>query len=170
LGAKIYFFLYPAYSCPQVFDRVICGRRMGYNMLENRMRGDVYRITGSSERERLPEEKAEIIRTLPQNDPQYLYELGTELSHSGRFDFAIDLLNKALVLRPHFPVAWYQRGVCQDHIDNRDEALKSYDTCLTHDPYNAEAWFNRGMLLKKMGQNEEGDRSVKKAVDLCCGR
>jgi tetratricopeptide (TPR) repeat protein len=139
-------------------------------MPENKTRGDAFRATGSSGQERPPEERAELLRTLPQNDAQYLYELGTELSHSGKFDFAIDLLNKALILRPHFPVAWYQKGVCQDHLENRDEALRSYDTCLTHDPYHADAWFNRGMLLKKMGRHEEGDRSVKKAVDLCCGR
>lgn len=139
-------------------------------MIENRMRGDVFRLTGSSDREPLPVEKAEILNTLPLRDPQYLYELGTELSHSGKYDFAIDLLNRALVLRPHFPVAWYQKAVCQDSLDKREEALTSYDSCLTHDPYHAEAWFNRGMLLKKMGRDEEGDRSVKKAVDLCCGR
>ena len=134
------------------------------------MRGEVFRIAGPSYQDRFPEEKEKILLTLPHNDAEYLYELGLELSHSGKFDFALELLNRALILRPHFPVAWYQKGVCQDHLDKRDDALKSYDTCLTHDPYYAEAWFNRGMLLKKMGQNEEGDRSVKEAVDLCCGR
>jgi tetratricopeptide (TPR) repeat protein len=146
------------------------GRWTGQDMLENKMYGEVFRETRSSGQERSPQERAEIFRNLPQSDAQYLYELGTELSHSGKFEFAIDLLNKALILMPHFPVAWYQKGVCQDHLDNRDEALKSYDACLTHDPYHAEAWFNRGMLLKKMGMDEEGDRSVKRAVDLCCGR
>lgn len=138
-------------------------------MLENRVRGEAFRREGTSGQDRFVE-KVEILQVTPLNDADYLYELGLELSHSGKFDFAIDLLNKALILRPHFPVAWYQKGVCQDHLDHQNDALTSYDTCLTHDPYHAEAWFNRGMLLKKMGRHDEGDRSVKKAVDLCCGR
>ena len=137
-------------------------------MLENKMRGEVIRLPRSFGPDRL-EEQVEIVQVTAPNDPDYLYELGLELSHSGKFDFAIDFLNKALILRPHFPVAWYQKGVCQDHLDKRDDALKSYDLCLTHDPYHAEAWFNRGMLLKGWACTRKGT-GQKKAVDLCCGR
>ena len=136
--------------------------------IENKMRREVIRLPRSTGQDRLVEQ-VEIVQVSAPNDADYLYKLGLELSHSGKFDFAIDLMNKALILRPHFTVAWYQKGVCQDHLDKREDALASYDTCLTHDPYHAEAWFNRGMLLKKMGRHDEGDRSVKKAVDLCCG-
>ena len=139
-------------------------------MLENRMRGEVPRQAGPSGQDRLSDAGGEILRTNPPNDADYLYELGLELSHAGKFDFAIDLLNRALVLRPKFTVALYQKGVCLNQLGRDDDALTSYDTCLRHDPDHAEAWFNRGMLLKKLGQHEEGDRSVKRAVDLCLGR
>ena len=139
-------------------------------MQENRIRSEVFRMPGTAGQERPSEESAELIRSMPSTDADYLYQIGLELTHSGKFAFAIDLLTKALILRPRFPVAWYQKAVCQDHLDKREDALSSYDTCLNHDPDHAEAWFNRGMLLKKMGRHDEGNRSVKKAVDLCCGR
>ncbi|HMA04450.1 MAG TPA: tetratricopeptide repeat protein [Methanomicrobiales archaeon] len=137
-------------------------------MLDHRMPGEVFRKGESSDRDR--GDKVGVLPISPPNDADYLYEVSLELSDAGKFESAIDLLTKALILRPQFPVAWYQKGVCQVQLDKVDDALASYDTCLNHDPYHAEAWFNRGMLLKKQGQHEEGDRSVKRAIDLCLGR
>jgi tetratricopeptide (TPR) repeat protein len=115
-------------------------------------------------------DREKVLRPVASSDANYLYREGLELSHSGKYGLAIDLLNKALSIRPQFPVAWYQRGVCLDQLDKREEALTSYDTCISHDPYHADAWFNRGMVLKKLGRHDEGDLSVLKALDLCCGR
>jgi len=103
-------------------------------------------------------------------DAEYSYRLATELAQRGDYHRALEQIEKAIMVEPHFASAWHEKANCLDELGRCDEALSSYDAAIKLDPHHAEAWFNKGLTLKKMGRESEGIACINKGIDFACGR
>lgn len=103
-------------------------------------------------------------------DAEYSYRLATELAHRGDYHRALEQIEKAIMVEPHFASAWHEKANCLDELGRCDEALSSYDAAIKLDPHHAEAWFNKGLTLQKMGREKEAYSCMNRGVDLALGR
>jgi protein O-GlcNAc transferase len=99
-------------------------------------------------------------------NPFYFSDLGNALQVLNRFDDAIAAYNKALVLKPDYAEAFYNRGSALQKLKRFEEALASYDRALALKPSYAEAFHNRGNILGELKRFEEALASYDRALEL----
>jgi tetratricopeptide (TPR) repeat protein len=84
----------------------------------------------------------------------------------GRFDEAILSYDKAIVLAPDDPEAFYNRGGCLQKLKRFEEALVSYDKAIALNCDYADAFSNRGVVLQALGRHSEAVTSYDRAIAL----
>jgi tetratricopeptide (TPR) repeat protein len=106
-----------------------------------------------------------------------LYFLGVILIQTGRLEGGIELIDRALTIRPDYAEALLNRGGALRELKRLDEALASYDRALAIRPDYAEALYNRGAALQKLRRFDEALASYDRALairpdyaDALCGR
>jgi tetratricopeptide (TPR) repeat protein len=102
-----------------------------------------------------PEIKAELWR-----------EVGLVYAAGELYEQAIASYDKALVFKPDFHEAWYNRGNALDDLGRNEEAVASFDKALEFQPNFHQAWYNRGVALGNLGRNEEAVASFDKALEF----
>jgi len=91
----------------------------------------------------------EILRSQPdQFDAMHL--LGVCCFQSGDAAQAIELIVKAIALKPSYPNAYFNLGNAQKALKQTDEALASYSKAIALNPDYVMAYNNRGNLLKQL--------------------
>jgi tetratricopeptide (TPR) repeat protein len=110
----------------------------------------------------------------PSIEAQIMYRRGVEMEGRGRFDAALDLLKKAIIIAPRFTKAFDEMGNCLDSLGRYPEALAAYNRILEIDPSHPGALFKRDRLRKKIGslqsavkrgREEAEERPVRKERD-----
>jgi len=105
------------------------------------------------------------IRRAPK--PEYLASFGTVLQQHGRCEEALNVLDKAIQLRPNDAALWRQRGDIFIQLARPDQALLSFQHALKLDPNHHDALYKSDVLLHKLGQNEEAIAHLDLSDRLC---
>jgi Flp pilus assembly protein TadD len=102
-------------------------------------------------------------------EPRLLYLLGLVLAQTGRFEGAIDFVDRALALQPSSLEALNSRGNIEQMAGRQEAALAFYDRALAIEPHFPAALVNRGGALKALERFDEAlacyDRAVALAPD-----
>src|SRR5262249_34342288 len=84
-----------------------------------------------------------------------------------RFEEALASYDRAVMLRPDYANAHYNRGVIlNDELKRYEEALASYDRALAVQPDYAEAHYNRGVTLHELSRYQEELASYDRALRI----
>ncbi|MBW7974076.1 tetratricopeptide repeat-containing glycosyltransferase family protein [Bradyrhizobium sp. BR 10289] len=86
---------------------------------------------------------------------EYLASFGAALQRHGRFAEALNVLDKAIQLRPDDSEFWRQHGDILVQLKRLDQALVSFQKAIELDPHQHDALHKSGIILHKLGRNEE---------------
>ena len=117
---------------------------------------------------RLPEAERiyqQILQADP-NQPIALHLLGVIAHQVGKNDIAVDLITKALAIKPDYAEAHYNLGKAFTELGNLGEAAASYHKALAIYPDYAEAHNNLGLALQDLGDLDEAVASYRKAIAI----
>lgn len=106
------------------------------------------------------------MRTPEKSPHTYHFIIATAYEKRGQLDNAILWYRKAVAARRSDGVAWLKLGGCLMQKQAFPQALDAFTQGTQAAPDKAELWFFRGVLLRQMGQEEEGVKSLLKAHDL----
>jgi tetratricopeptide (TPR) repeat protein len=95
-----------------------------------------------------------------------LHLLGVVALQSGHPERAVELIGKAVALKPDFAEAYVHRGVALRNLKRFAEALADYDRAIALKPDYAEAHNNRGNVLQAMKRPAEALASYDRAIAL----
>lgn len=90
----------------------------------------------------------------PSIEAQMMYRRAFEMEGRGRFDAALNLLKKAIIIAPRFAKAFDEMGNCLDSLGRYPEALAAYNRILEIDPSHPGALFKRDRIQKKIGSSQ----------------
>jgi tetratricopeptide (TPR) repeat protein len=77
---------------------------------------------------------------------------------------AVEEYGKAIVLKPDYIAAYYNRALAYREMGQFDSALTDFNSALRINPYNEYALYQRGLLKQKMGDMQGG------AVDIAAAK
>lgn len=92
--------------------------------------------------------------------------LGVVEARQGRFDAALDALDRAVTLDPQLASAHNNRGNVLFALDREQEAVASYDRALELGLSDAAALNNRGLALRGLQRFDAALRSFEQALGL----
>jgi Tfp pilus assembly protein PilF len=95
-----------------------------------------------------------------------LHSLGVVMIQTGRLKTSVELIDKALAIKPDYAEAHNNRGAALKELRRFDEALTSFDKALAIRPYYAVAFFNRGGALYELRRFDEALTSFDKALAI----
>jgi Flp pilus assembly protein TadD len=99
------------------------------------------------------------------NDPIAHYALATALTQNNQERDAVEEYRKACAFNTNPPAAWYDHlAVSEANTGNADAAVASWRKALTIDPGDAGAESDLGSVLFEMGQQQEGEEHLRKAI------
>ena len=97
-----------------------------------------------------------IVRAIQrQPKPEYLASFAMVLQLHGRGEEALNVIDKAIQLRPRDAGLWCQRGDIFIQLARLDLALSSLQQALEFDPHHHDALYKSGILLHKFERNAE---------------
>ena len=85
---------------------------------------------------------------------------------TNRYPRCLQLVDKAIALKPDYPEAYSNRGLVLQELRRLDEALASYDKAIALKPDYPEAYSNRGLVLQELRRLDEALASYDKAIAL----
>jgi superkiller protein 3 len=100
------------------------------------------------------------------NEKLAMYRDLKKLKKLGRYEEALQAIDKALELNPDNSYAWNNKGIALRNLGRHEEALQAYDKALELNPDYSNAWYNKGIALYNLGRHEEAQRASKKASEL----
>ena len=100
------------------------------------------------------------------NQPVALHLHGVIAHQVGKHDTAVDLITKALAIKPDYAKAHYNLGNALKEACERDAAIQAYQKAIAHDPGHAEAHNNLGLALQDQGKLDTAVASHNKALAL----
>jgi tetratricopeptide (TPR) repeat protein len=106
----------------------------------------------------------QILEAVP-NHPDALHLSGLLAHQAGRLDLAIDLISKAIRIKPSGPM-YYNLGVSLQAQGKLDAAIESYRSALALKPEDAEAHSNLGTALQLQGQFDAAVESFRRAIAI----
>ncbi len=112
-------------------------------------------------------EAERLYRNLLETDasqPDALHLLGVIALQSGKYDQAIDLINRAIAIKPDFAEAYNNLGTALRALRRLDEAMIAYQNALTYKPDFIDAHFNLGTALVDKGLYAEAATSYQKVL------
>ncbi|MGE4658134.1 MAG: tetratricopeptide repeat protein, partial [Gammaproteobacteria bacterium] len=116
----------------------------------------------------LPEAES-IYQQILQADPSQpvvLHLLGVIAHQIGKNGQAIELITKALAIRPDYAEAHSNLGLAQQELGRLDEAITHYRKAIDIKPDYAEAHYNLGVSLQDLGKLEAAVASYHRALDI----
>ena len=92
--------------------------------------------------------------------------LGAAFKAQGKLEEAIAAYKEALLIKPDYSHAHYNRGLTLQAQGKFEEAIAAYNKTLLIKPDYAEAHNNLGNTLQELGKLEEAEASYRKAIAL----
>ena len=105
----------------------------------------------------------EVLQQQPNNFTA-LHLLGVIALQARRARLAVELIGKAIALKPDYADAYSNRGNALLELKRPEEALASYDKAIALKPDYADAYSNRGNALRDLKRAEEALASYDKAL------
>ena len=87
--------------------------------------------------------------------PEYLASLGTALQQQGRLEDALQVLDKAVQLRPDDGKGWISLGKILDDLNRPGDALLSFQQALRLNPQDWETALRCAILLQRLERPED---------------
>jgi predicted O-linked N-acetylglucosamine transferase (SPINDLY family) len=100
------------------------------------------------------------------HDPQVLNFWGTLKTQKNELSSAIDLIQKAIAIKPDYAQGHCNLGVAFDAADRLREAQSSFEAAVMHKPDYPLAWFNLGNVNHKLKNYASAIDCFEKAVQL----
>ena len=96
------------------------------------------------------------------NDYKYYLDNGIFEFQNGRFQSAIDFLNKSIELKS-WALPFFYRGACYHSLEDYDEAMLDYTKAISLDEKLTDAYYNRAkiILTRKDIENPDINRAIK---------
>jgi len=91
---------------------------------------------------------------------------GAAYAELGKYDKAIEDLNKAIKLNKDFAYAYYNRGNAYVKLNRYDKAIKDYNKAIELNPDDAEAYGNRGLVYVILGEHDRAREDMLRAGNL----
>jgi len=105
-----------------------------------------------------------ILQAAP-NNPDALHLLGLIAHQTGKFETAVDLISRAIGIKPSGPM-YYNLGVSLQAQGKLDAAISSYRQALALKPDDAKALSNLGAALQIQGQLDAAAESFRRALAI----
>ncbi len=115
------------------------------------------------------EAAAELFRTAAENqgdDPQNLFNLGTNSARRGKYDQAISYLRRAIEAEPRYEDAYLNLATAELKAGNLVDAEKTLRSLLSIAPDQAKAHYQLGTLLGGQGRADEAINSLRECVRI----
>lgn len=90
---------------------------------------------------------------VPSLEAQVLYRRALEMAGQGRYEAALNDLQKVVLIAPRFTKALMEMGNCLNALGRYPEALAAYTQVLEIDPLVEGASVRRDMISKKIGNS-----------------
>ena len=103
----------------------------------------------------------------PENNPDYdipWYSKGAALISLGRFEEAIECLDRAIEINPMNEVTWNNKGNALSRLGRHREAIDCYDRALKINPNYEVAWNNKGNAYARIGRLEDALKCYDRAI------
>ncbi len=103
----------------------------------------------------------------PDNNPDYdipWYSKGAALISLGRFEEAIECLDKAIEINPLNEVTWNNKGNAFSRLGRHKDAIDCYDRALKINPNYEVAWNNKGNAYARIGRLEDALKCYDRAI------
>ena len=84
----------------------------------------------------------------------------------GKYEEAIEDLNKAIELKPDYTYAYNNRGFAYNNLGQYNRAIEDLDKAIELDPDNTYAYNNRGFAYNNLGQYNRAIEDYDKAIEL----
>jgi len=94
---------------------------------------------------------------------------GWRLHQQGRYEAALERLQRANALAPDDADILNSLGLCLNRLGRASEADRAYHAALARRPAFPQAWYNKGAALRDAGMLEEAQRCFERAVELSPG-
>jgi protein O-mannosyl-transferase len=94
------------------------------------------------------------------------HNLASALLGGGRYEEAVDHLNKAIRLKPDYAEAYNNRGVAYTNLGQYKLAIEDYNKAISLNPNNALAYNNRGFIYGKLIQYQQAIEDYNEAIRL----
>jgi len=95
-----------------------------------------------------------------------MHNLGLLSHQAGRIDAALDLIHRAIALRPNFPEAYNNLGNALKDRGKLDDAVAAYRQAIVLTPNYAGAHYNLGNALKDKGELDQAIAAYRKAINF----
>jgi len=80
--------------------------------------------------------------------------------------FYLEVLLKAVRIKPEDEDAWYYLGVVYGELKRHNEAIEAYRQALRIEPENANAWYNLGIEYGELGRYNDAIEAFRQAVRI----
>jgi predicted O-linked N-acetylglucosamine transferase (SPINDLY family) len=100
------------------------------------------------------------------NHFEALHLLGVIALQTSHAERAVELIGKAIALKPDCPEAHYNRGLALHHLKRFRDALASYDRAIALKSDYLEAHHNRGRVLQRLNRPGPALASFERAIAL----
>ena len=88
---------------------------------------------------------------------------GIEDINNGRFNCAIDNINKSLELKNDWAIPYFYRAVAYDALNNYTEAMLDYTKAIQLDDKMTDAYYNRARMT--LSEKDMNENQIEKAVN-----
>ncbi|MFQ5671108.1 MAG: tetratricopeptide repeat protein [Acidobacteriota bacterium] len=82
----------------------------------------------------------------------------------GRFQEALDVLERLQAVHGRGPHLDYQQGFVLSHLGKYEEANEKLRQSLATEPRNADAWYVLGLNAQRQGRDEEAEKAFRSAI------
>jgi serine/threonine protein kinase len=91
---------------------------------------------------------------------------GLSLNNIGRFEDAINCLDKAILFDPNLEIAWCNKGLALIDSGRPSEAVETLIKAIAINPRYPGSWCNLGLAYDKIGKSREAVQAYQKAAQL----
>ncbi len=93
-------------------------------------------------------------------------EEGTKYAKEGRFDLAIESLDRAIQIEPKYAAAYNNRGIVKMQQKKYKEAISDFNEAININNQDPAFFINRGITKEKMELFQEAANDYGRAIDL----
>lgn len=90
---------------------------------------------------------------------------GSELCSGGKFDEALQILDKAIEVSPKLKEAYFAKGKAYYGTGKYQEALTAFDKASELDPADPNIYYEKSIVLEKLGKYKDALNAIDKALE-----
>ena len=107
----------------------------------------------------------EILKTSPDHFKS-IFDLGSLLAQTKRFDLAKPLLQKAIQIQPDYADAHYNLGIVLQELGELQKAISCYEKAIQINPNYTAAYNNLGNIQRELGEYQKAMSNLEKAIQI----